>query len=182
MGQEEGASEEYRRFVRDEDVFTYATFAKACAASDAVAVLFGDYGGDIYLTVPMPLIKCTEAELVTLHSDLDAITWMGGDAFEAAIAYERHEIPSRLSSGGGKVISGVWVHPGLDSEVAALAREVVMGLKDRLPRDVLTDQRAARLAELKQRRQKPDSAQFLIEHGLSWDYDVEEPVVPFPEH
>jgi hypothetical protein len=57
-----------------------------------------------------------------------------------------------------------------------------MGLKDRLPRDVLTDQRAARLAELKQRRQKPDSAQFLIEHGLSWDYDVEEPVVPFPEH
>jgi hypothetical protein len=181
VGQEEDARGEGRRFVRDEEVFSYATYAEARAASDSVAVLFGDYGGDIYLTVPMHLVKCTEDELQTLHSDLDAITWMGGDAFEAAIAYERHEIPSRIF-GRGEVINGVWVDPGLDSEVTALAREVVLGLRDRLPRDVLTSRRAARLAELKQRRREPDNAQWLSEQGLEWDYDVEDPVVPFPEH
>jgi hypothetical protein len=181
VGKQGRAGTEGRRSVRDEAVFAYATFAEAVRAHDAVAVLFGDYGGDVYLTAPMHLVKCTEDQLVTLHSDLDAITWMGGNAFGAAIAYERHEIPSHLSTGGGEVISGVWVHPGLGPEVAALAREVVLGQRERLPRDVLTDRRAASLANRKQRRQKPETAHWLTEQGLNWDYDVEQPVVPFPE-
>lgn len=69
----------------------FASFAEAKRSPNGVAVLSGDYDGTIYLTVPMSRVRCTEEQLTTLLSDLDAITWMGGHGYNARVSY--HDTP-----------------------------------------------------------------------------------------
>ena len=141
----------------------------------------GDYGGTIYLTVPMSRVRCTEGQLHALLSDLDAIHWMGGADYNAKVSYHDVPAPGHIAGGdgGGEVIDGVWAHPWIDDEVATLAREVIAGVRERLPGRLLRKRRAERLA---QRRQGRESQPPMIIRGqeLTWDFDVAEPVEPFP--
>lgn len=176
-----------RRFIHDvhgQNYEAYATYAEARQAPDAAVVLSGDYGGTIYLTAPMRLVRCDEDTLNTLLSDLDAITWMGGDAYDASVAYERHAVPDGVwgGDGGGAVIEGVWTHPSwLDDEVAAYARQVVLGERTRLPGRLLRDRRAARIERRRQSRMTPQFASQRDRRGIAWDFDILDPVVPFPD-
>jgi hypothetical protein len=161
----------------------YASFDEAKASPGAVAVLSGDYGGTIYLTVPMSRVGCTEEQLTTLLSDLDAISWMGGADYDARASYHDLPVPGYVAGGdgGGEVIDGVWTHPSyIDEEVAALARDVVAGLRKRLPGKLLRQRRAERLA---QRREVREGRPPVVIRGevLPWDFDVVEPVVPFSD-
>lgn len=93
-------------------------------------------------------------------------------------------MPGRVvdaGDGGGEVINGVWTHSRyIDEEVAALARQVVEGHRQRLPGLLLRQRRAERLAQRRERRegQPPVVVQGAV---LPWDFDVLEPVVPFPD-
>src|SRR4051812_24741453 len=78
---------EIRRFVHEVEDRPYEAFANfddAVRDPNAAVVLSGDYGGTIYLTAPMRLVRCDAETLNTLLSDLDAITWMGGNGFGAS--------------------------------------------------------------------------------------------------
>lgn len=72
-------------------------------------MLSGDYGGTIFLTAPAHLVRCDTKTLVTLVSDLDAVSWMSGDLTIATVAFERHPIGTGVTGGdgGGIVVDGV---------------------------------------------------------------------------
>jgi len=79
----------------------------------AAVVLSGDYGGAIFLTVPVSRLRCDLDTLQTLVSDLDAVSWMSGDLTIATVALERHAVGTGVpgGDGGGLVVDGVWTDP-----------------------------------------------------------------------
>ena len=180
---EGGSARSARQHMADPDgsFVVLGSFAEALRTPDAVVVCSGDLGSEVYLTAPVPLVRCDEPALETLASDLDAIAWMGGRDFEAGLSYEQHRSPGRVPPGGEVLPGGVWTAPSLDPEVAELAGQVVRGERRRLPGRLLRDQRAARLAALRQRRHEPEAIAFRAAQDLDWDYDVAEPVVAFPD-
>ena len=178
-----------RRFLTTEvnggSYVAYDSLDGARADPDAAVILSGDYGGTIYLTAPVRLVQCTQRELEVLLSDLDAITWMGGDQYDASVAYERHPVGTGVTGGdgGGIVINGVWTHPrSIDAEVAAYARQVVLGQRHRLPGPLLHQRREAAVEARRERRHRPDALEFIKKHNVTvaWDFDILPPVVPFP--
>jgi hypothetical protein len=167
----------------DIDDPSYASFSQAQASPAAVAVLSGDYGGTIYLTVPMARVRCTEEQLNTLLSDLDAIHCMGGAEYQVRVTYHDVPVPGHIAGGdgGGEVIDGVWTHPSwIDDEIATLANEVIAGRRARLPGRLLRQRRAERLAQRRQRRESQPPV-MIRGQELPWNFDVVEPVEPFPD-
>ena len=175
--------QEVRRFlaeIRDGDLVTYDCLEEARADPDAAVVLSGDYGGTIFLTAPVWLVACTSADLTTLVSDLDAVTWMSGDLTIATVSYERHRVGSGVSGGdgGGIVIGGVWTHPRwLPAGLAAQATQVVLGERQRIDLGLLRQLRAEALA-----RQHARRGGRQMPRDMPWDFDVSEPAVDFPHH
>jgi hypothetical protein len=73
---------------------------------DSVIIFEGDYGGIIYATIPVSMIKCSEEELESVLEIL-------GEGEEGnAIFYERKAIgePVPGGLGGGLIIDGLWIH------------------------------------------------------------------------
>ena len=175
------APHEVRQFIAEVDglPFTsYRSIEDARRDPDSAAVLSGDYGGTIFLTVPVRLLGCSLAALETLVSDLDAVTWMSGDLTIATVSLERHAVGTGVAGGdgGGVVIDGVWTHPlRLRSEIREQAADVVLGHRRRIDLGLL---RAERLRELDRKRvwrlgQPP------LPRGLLWDFDISDPAVAF---
>ncbi len=124
-----------------------ASLAEARLDPLAVVALIGDSGGTIYLTAPVRLVKCDQAPLETLLSDLDAVRWTCGEV--ASVTFEHHAIGGLVpgGDGGGPVVDGVWVHPKyFDEQVRRCASEVVLGTRSRLPGAMLRDRRAAEMS------------------------------------
>jgi hypothetical protein len=173
-----------RQFVHEavgKEHHPYASLAEARTHPEAAVVLFGDFGGTIYLTAPMRHVACSETVLSTLLSDLDAITWMGGAEYGASVAFERHAIGEAVlgGDGGGAVIDGVWMHPRFDAGIAELSRDVVAGRRERLPGGLLRSRRAENVDARRHRREKYREENE--RRGIPWDFDILDPVVPFPE-
>lgn len=144
-------------------------------------VLLGDHGGTVYLTVPARLVTCDEQALHTLLSDLDAVTWMGGEP--GTVALERRLLrvgdPVDGGDGGGTVVDGVWSHPSwIADDVAAAARGVVAGRVARIPTSLLRRRREERLRSVRSSR---EALSRVVVRGevLPWDFDIGEPTVPF---
>ena len=155
VGDDEGVSRnghDVRAFLSEALGQTYGSFRTLdeARAGDGAVVLSGDYGGTIFVTAPARIVACSEEALITLVSDLDAITWMSGDLTIATVAFEAYAIGSGVvgGDGGEVIIDGVWVHPHqIPSEVAAQAREVVLGLRTRIDLGLLRQERERELAK-----------------------------------
>lgn len=87
-------------------------YEEAKITKDAVLIMEGDDGGQIYVVSPMTLVKCDKSILDQLLNDLDEIAWGGSDNGGKGIYYEKRKVGERISGGmgGGEVSNGVWVH------------------------------------------------------------------------
>lgn len=112
----------------------YETLDGARADPDAVVILQGDWGGQIFVVAPVNKVRCTEEELNDLLVDLDALTWTEIDG--ASVHYERQPVGSGIPGGmGGAENTGdVWVHerlaehkPGITDVLAARNRRLHQG-------------------------------------------------------
>ncbi len=159
----------------------YDTLTEARASPTAVVVLSGDFDSTVYLTAPIRLVLCSEQSLTTLHSDLDAIAWMGGKDFYARISYHEIPIPGWVqeTDGQNEVVDDVWVDPSVGPEVQTMAEQVIAGRRDRIPGDLLRRQRQVRLDQVRARR--GETPRVIAGQVLPWNYDFAEPVVPFPD-
>lgn len=112
---------------------SYVSWEAALEDQNAVVVLSGDYGGTIYLTAPLAIVRCTLDDLRRLAVDLDRIEWDNESGVEVSI--ESFPIGSRVPGGmgGGQVSATVWIHPDMFTlDVEASARAVVLGEQDAL--------------------------------------------------
>ncbi|GEM_PF-1415379 len=88
-------------------------FAAAKVDPKSYAVMEGDYGGQVYLTVPMSEVACTEEQLMELLGQLDKISW---DDIEGATLYYEKLSPGQPvpgGMGGGMAESRLWLHSSL---------------------------------------------------------------------
>jgi hypothetical protein len=107
------------------------TLDEAQQYDDGVAILQGDWGGQIYAVIPARMIHCSVDALRTLLRDLDTQAWLCNENEGAAIYYERKPLGSGVAGGmGGGVSTGeIWVHPEFQ-EIAPEIRRVIAGLQD----------------------------------------------------
>lgn len=117
------------------DYVAFTSLAHAQQHSDAVAVLEGDDGGQIYVVVLASEVVCGQPTLEMLLRDLDAIAWPDNDANSAQVFFERRQVGEGIAGGmgGGVVMRGGWVHPefvelGLDDDI----RRVIAAQQDRI--------------------------------------------------
>ncbi len=143
-------------------------------------VLSGDYGGTIFLTVPVRLVRCDAEALFTLVSDLDAVTWMSGDPTIATVTFKQCPVGSTVEGGdgGGLVVDGVWTHPHrLGDKIRVQAAEVTLGRRQRIDGELLRSERTRELERKRAWRAK----QPPLPRNAPWDFDISPPIVPFPE-
>jgi hypothetical protein len=96
----------------------YSAFATLVAAREhpgSVIIFEGDYGGTIYLTIPVGDVACGEAALKQLLSDIDAMCW--SDTCGARVVYEVVAVGVGVAGGmgGGQVVDGLWLHPRVEA-------------------------------------------------------------------
>jgi hypothetical protein len=82
---------------------------------DSVVIFEGDYGGAIYLTIPVREVACDEPALTNLLSDIDKMCW--SDCSGALVVYEIVPVGGGVPGGmgGGRVIDGLWLHPKVEA-------------------------------------------------------------------
>lgn len=105
-------------------------FATARKVEDAVVIFEGDWGGQIYLTCPMRLIKCSEEDLSKLLDELDKIAWECNDGEGKAIFYERRKVGEGISGGmgGGVILNDLWIHEEfVDTGMVEKIRQTITG-------------------------------------------------------
>jgi hypothetical protein len=104
----------------------YPSLADAKKYREAVAILEGDSGGQIYVVARADLIRCEESVLEQLLFDLDAIEWSAPE--DCAIHYEAAKPGEVIPGGMGGAIAteSVWVHPRLAALESAI-RAVLEG-------------------------------------------------------
>lgn len=161
---------------------SYETFDAAREDPDAALVVSGDWGGIVYLTSPLRLVKCTFEVMSVLASDLDATAFKGpASSFNTAI--EKHPVGTRIAAGlgGAPILDRLWVHPKItDETVRDQAAAVLDGTRSRIDRRVLRRVRDAGLIELRALRLARAAARP-TQCQLAWDFDVYEPHVPFDD-
>lgn len=92
---------------------SFKSLDEAKAFPNSVAIFEGDYGGQIYLTIMVKNILCSEDTLKSLLLEIDSLEWMEPES--AFIFYEEGFIGQGIvgGMGGGKVVDGLWVHERL---------------------------------------------------------------------
>jgi hypothetical protein len=91
--------------------YTYIPYDSLDAArvdKDAIVILSGDDGGQVYLTCPVAKVECSESSLGTLLTEMGIFAWGDGEDM-----YFERARPDRLVSGGmggGPVEDDVWIH------------------------------------------------------------------------
>ena len=89
----------------------------------------GDWGGQIYLSIPARQVECDQATLNKLLAEIDFREWNCNDGDGGGIAYERQ--PRKENGigggmGGGEIEDGLWVHRTLE-DIKPLIQAVLSG-------------------------------------------------------
>jgi hypothetical protein len=108
-------------------------FEGALNTQDAVLIMEGDWGGQIYLTCPMKLVHCSEGALENLLTDLDDIAWHCNEGLGTGIYYEVRKPGEWISGGlgGGYVSDTLWVYPEFDDRENEI-KDVIEGRSERI--------------------------------------------------
>src|SRR5215472_14089137 len=112
-----------RRLIADAAGHPYRSFqtlAEAQADPDGIVVFEGDDAGQIYLVCTAADVHCSEKDLRSLLEDIDSLEW--NDATMAHVYFESLPVGSAVAGGmgGGRVVSGLWVHPRLEQYAAEI--------------------------------------------------------------
>ncbi len=101
--------------------------------NDGVAILQGDWGGQIYAVIPARMIRCTAEAIQQLLFDLDAEAWSCNENEGATIYYERKPAGTGVPGGmgGGASTGGLWIHPEFD-EIAEQIQLVIIGEQEKI--------------------------------------------------
>lgn len=104
------------------------TLGEARQHGDGVAILQGDWGGQIYAVIPVRMIRCSTNSLQRLLLDLDTKAWSCNENEGASIYYERKPAGTGVAGGmgGGASTGQLWVHPEFD-EITEQIRRVIIG-------------------------------------------------------
>jgi len=107
------------------------TLEDARQHDDGVAILQGDWGGQVYAVIPARTIYCSIDKLQRLLLDLDTEAWSCNDNEGASIYFERKPSGTGVAGGmgGGASTGGLWIHPEFD-EIAEQIRRVITGDQD----------------------------------------------------
>jgi hypothetical protein len=87
----------------------------------------GDCGGQIYLTCPVNLIKCSECILYEILIAIDKNQWPENDISMRNIFYEPFELNQGVlgGMGGGIVLEKeIWIHPNLNFSKELLKKAI----------------------------------------------------------
>ncbi len=133
--------ESFRRMVADShgtDYRSYKSLDDAKQDPDAVAILEGDDGGQLYLVIPASQIQCSLDALRLLLADLDAIAWPGNYEDMKQIYFEHHPVGAGIPGGmgGARSTGQLWIHEefrkmGLADDI----EQVIEGKLDRIRTD-----------------------------------------------
>jgi hypothetical protein len=101
------------RELIDDNFSPIASYGEAKEDPSGYAVMHGDDGGQIYLTVPLSRIKASQEELADLLRRIDAKEW--NDPRTRLLYYEHGSVGQEISGGmgGGILTDGLWLHPAL---------------------------------------------------------------------
>lgn len=100
---------------------------------DGVAILQGDWGGQIYAVIPVQMICCSLEALQRLLLNLDTRAWPCNDNEGASIYYERKLAGSGVAGGmgGGASTGQLWIHPEFE-DIAEQIQRVISGEQESL--------------------------------------------------
>jgi|TARA_Y100000310_G_C20261811_1_gene613974 hypothetical protein len=91
-------------------------FEEAKKYDDSYMVMEGDWGGQIYLSIPVKKIKCNYNTLKNLLNEIDKKEWECNEGDGSGIYFERKNAGEGITGGigGGVASENLWVHEDLD--------------------------------------------------------------------
>ena len=109
----------------------FRTLDDARTSANGIAILQGDWGGQIYAVIPASMIQCSVDTLHRLLLDLDTLAWSCNENEGASIYYECKPAGSGVAGGmgGGASIGDLWVHAEFD-ELRDQIRAVLVADRD----------------------------------------------------
>lgn len=114
--------------ARGGNYISYKSLDEAKKNKNVYCIMEGDWGGQIYLSIPVNKIKCDEDTLKNLLKEMDKISWECNEGEGSGIYYEPHRIGDGIGGGmgGGLITDGLWVHNELD-DIKNQIQEVLNG-------------------------------------------------------
>lgn len=90
-------------------------YEKAKKTKSSYIIMEGDWGGQIYLSYPVNLIKCQFDRVEQLLNDINKIEW-DDDGEGARIYFEVKKVGDGIAGGmkGGLITDSLWVHSRLE--------------------------------------------------------------------
>jgi hypothetical protein len=109
-----------------------AQMVEQCKVVPQLYLVFGgDFGGQVYLTVPMSMVKASPEEGFELLKQIDRACWGCNDG-EGQVVYTQRGQPGEHvggGMGGGLLLEGLWRHPELQGDEGFGYHRVVDGEK-----------------------------------------------------
>jgi hypothetical protein len=116
------------------------SFENARDFPSAYVIMEGDWGGQIYFSCPMQLVKCSEESLHNLLDDLDVIAWECNEGDGKGLYYEIHSPGDGIGGGmgGGEVKEELWIHNEfMELKLFDEIEQVILGKKDRIRKQMV---------------------------------------------
>jgi hypothetical protein len=111
------------------------SLAEAQQVPDGRVILDGDWGGQVYLSCPASMVRCSQEVLHRLLLDIDARCWACNEGGGAGVYFERKPVGAEVSGGmgGGIVTDGLWLHEEVEGfGIRAQIEEILAGHHERL--------------------------------------------------